>query len=384
MLDEGDTSLMVSMKSLSGFVAVFAVCSTLAFAEEPPEKRLYLVKADGKWGYIDAEGEIVIKPQFDFAREFSEGLALVILNKTWSFIDTTGKVVFHAPCRADIHSFSGGFGRGSIGLGFHYFDRKGDLLPHRFAATRPFSQGRAAVCIDPTRFIPGEKEPWADHGRWGFIDETGTLVIAADYLSVGDFAEGLAPVYVGGKSGGDTPNHGGKAAYINRQGKIVIEPKFYSGHPFSDGLAVVEVNHGSEDEPAIWTGYIDTKGEYVIQPRKLYHATGFHDGMAEIRTYGKMEREFINHRGETVFERRVGGVQFSEGLAAADENPTWDKDKREWIQGRKGYLDKTGKWVIEPQFYWAEPFTGGLARVGSPEEGQGYINKSGKRVFWWK
>ena len=58
---------------------------------------------------------------------------------------------------------------------------------------------------------------------------------------------------------------------------------------------------------------------------------------------------------------------FSEGLAAVQE-------------GRKeGYINKKGKWVIEPQFNEAGDFSEGLASV---KKGKKYIfiDKSGKRV----
>ena len=38
---------------------------------------LAAVKKDGKWGYIDMEGNTVIPFQFDYAFPFSEGLAVV-------------------------------------------------------------------------------------------------------------------------------------------------------------------------------------------------------------------------------------------------------------------------------------------------------------------
>ena len=35
------------------------------------------VKKDGKWGYIDKKGKVVIEPQFDDASDFSEGFVKV-------------------------------------------------------------------------------------------------------------------------------------------------------------------------------------------------------------------------------------------------------------------------------------------------------------------
>src|SRR5262245_31411285 len=37
--------------------------------------RLRPIQQNGKWGYIDSSGKIVIQPQFVWAEEFSEGLA---------------------------------------------------------------------------------------------------------------------------------------------------------------------------------------------------------------------------------------------------------------------------------------------------------------------
>lgn len=49
------------------------------------------VKINGKWGYIDKEGKIVVEPVYDDARSFSNGLAAVMKDGAWGFIDTEGK-----------------------------------------------------------------------------------------------------------------------------------------------------------------------------------------------------------------------------------------------------------------------------------------------------
>ena len=45
------------------------------------------------YGYIDKSGKVVIEPQFDEERAFSEGLAQVEKDGKWGFIDKSGKVV---------------------------------------------------------------------------------------------------------------------------------------------------------------------------------------------------------------------------------------------------------------------------------------------------
>jgi len=54
---------------------------------------LALVKQKMKYGFIDRSGEYVIQPQFDFALLFSDGLALVVQDKKYGYIDKTGKFI---------------------------------------------------------------------------------------------------------------------------------------------------------------------------------------------------------------------------------------------------------------------------------------------------
>jgi hypothetical protein len=69
-------------------------CCTTALAQQPSVPAPFLIwDEQGKYGYIDATGRVVIKPQFDGALPFTEGLAAVSIGKKWGFIDSSGKVV---------------------------------------------------------------------------------------------------------------------------------------------------------------------------------------------------------------------------------------------------------------------------------------------------
>jgi len=63
----------------------------------------------------------------------------------------------------------------------------------------------------------------------------------------------------------------------------------------------------------------------------------------------------------------------------------------------RGYIDKTGAWVIPPRFSWAGPFSGGVAEVGLDSQPRGvpfgpmitggksgYIDKTGRILFEWE
>ncbi len=45
----------------------------------------------GKFGYINKSGKIIINPQFDYAYNFEEGFAIVMINQKLGFIDKSGK-----------------------------------------------------------------------------------------------------------------------------------------------------------------------------------------------------------------------------------------------------------------------------------------------------
>ena len=58
------------------------------------------VKIDGLWGYIDNQCKIVIEPQYEDAKAFSNGLAAIQMDGLWGYIDMDGKIavepVFYA------------------------------------------------------------------------------------------------------------------------------------------------------------------------------------------------------------------------------------------------------------------------------------------------
>lgn len=51
------------------------------------------VKQDGEWGFVDTSGEMVIQPQFQQARSFSNGLGAICQGGKWGFINLDGQVV---------------------------------------------------------------------------------------------------------------------------------------------------------------------------------------------------------------------------------------------------------------------------------------------------
>jgi hypothetical protein len=106
---------------------------------------LYLIYEDGKWGFIDATGKVVIDPQFDEAWDFSEGLATVRIGEKWGFIDVSGQYVVD-PQFDETWYFSEGLAPVRVGEEWGYIDTMGQyVINPQFDDTYGFFYGLAAV-----------------------------------------------------------------------------------------------------------------------------------------------------------------------------------------------------------------------------------------------
>ena len=57
------------------------------------DDNMIAVCKNGKWGFVNSEGEEVIVPVYAEAKSFSNGLAAVSNGETWGFIDRDGTLV---------------------------------------------------------------------------------------------------------------------------------------------------------------------------------------------------------------------------------------------------------------------------------------------------
>lgn len=192
---------------------------------------------DEQWnirrGYIDKEGKVVISPQFEKARAFSEGFSAIRINEKWGFIDKTGKIVVN-PQYDEIRDFKNGKAAFYRGKQAGYIDTQGrEVITAQFDKAEKFAEEKAAVRLGKT---------------YGYIDLEGKIAINPQFDSVANFRNGLALVKMGKQY-----------AYIDSEGKIVINPQYDAASSFYDGVAFVR--KGSK-----W-GIIDKEGKYLAQPQ---------------------------------------------------------------------------------------------------------------------
>ncbi len=85
------------------------------------------IAIDSKYGFIDITGNIIIKPQFESVRNFSEDLAVVKINGKYGFIDKTGKLVIE-PKLDNAHDFLNGTAEVEFNNKRVLVDRKGKIV----------------------------------------------------------------------------------------------------------------------------------------------------------------------------------------------------------------------------------------------------------------
>jgi hypothetical protein len=333
-------------------------------------RSLFPVKQDGRFGYIDRFGGVVIPPRYEYAGRFAEGRALVLIRSKPHFIDDDGKVLFPSPFEEYNVTFAEGYAGGRVGRdGYRYVDRQGTFIEGSFAAGGPFSEGLAAVGV--RRMGAGQqKDPQVNFGGiwFGFVDTTGTIRIPPQFLAVGAFSHGLAPVYVGGVDRECTGIDSGKWGYIDPTGRMVIAAQFDRAGSFSEGLAAVGVGD--------LKGYIDTKGRYVIPLRPHFLAGPFREGLAYVRDVAPGggvigNYYYINKRADVVLppDPRFFAFSFSGGSV-----PSY------FGNGSQGLIDKQGRWLLPPEFDHVEPVDSGLAYVAI--DGKiGYVDAQGRFVW---
>jgi len=116
-------------------------------------------------------------------------------------------------------------------------------------------------------------------------------------------------------------------------------------------------------------GYINKRGQMVLELQCDF--TGeFREGLAIVKSEQLNKKGYIDKTGKLVidgmFYREID--DFHEGLA------------RVKVAGKWGYINKKGTMVVKPQFIYAEPFSHGLAKIKTDQK-YGYIDKWGHMLI---
>ncbi len=307
------------------------------------------VKKNGRWGFIDRSGKLVVPAVYEEAGDFSEGLVWARKNGKWGYIDTAGAEAIPF-VYDDVSDFRDGSAIVKSGSKYGLIDRGGwELAPVKYDSVFPFQEGLARVELNR---------------QFGFMDRLGREVLPAEYEQAGHFSEGLAAV-----------KHKSEWSFIDRNGQPVIPltlpglllipaKNFY----FSEGLAALPLDLKNPNGQLYYRwDFIDKTGAVVVRTRgqagpfikgtsivdvsirdtKMAMLIG-RDGMVINRAghFERMERadfglikalkdgkwQLLRANGEPLSEPKYDSIgDFDGGMAEAA------------IGSRKGYLDRWGR-----------------------------------------
>lgn len=269
--------------SLTAYEKLFAGAPLLAYDKE------------GRGGYINKEGEWVIKAQYLAVKPFREGYAAVQDADTelWGYIDVHGKTV----------------------------------IKPKFMVAGSFINGSTAV-----------KEP---EGGFGIIDRRGKFIVEPIYRTISYFKEGFVRA---------VDMETGEYWFLNEEGEKVFGP-YKDAFLFHDGKALVNETEENRD----WF-YIDKKGKKYPFNEEVEIVMAKWDVVDDFWTQNAY-LDFSEGYPEQINDSYVAVNEKGEAISPEYKYlEPFDRDgyARARIQKGEdefyGIVDKQYNWVIEPEY----------------------------------
>ncbi len=283
-----------------------------------------LIPVEGKYGLIRRDGELIAPIIYDKVLWTNDGLAALSTNGHIDLISTiTGKTLGSYD---DVREYSQSFIPVSLGGKWGYVDKLGEYLYGGFQwdDALPFSEGYAAVMLGDS---------------YGFIDLSGAVAIEPQYQDVRGFGEGLAAVRINKRW-----------SFINEANEIVIDREYQDAGVFSQGACPVKKG-----------------GKYGLIDRENNAITSFK--YAEFLPFDP-----VYHRA-WVRTNKLWGLAAPSGEIIS--KPEWSEItpfganglSRVGYKGKYSYIDINGVTLIESSCSLAAPFSAGHGGIVN-EQGQ--------------
>ncbi len=327
------------MKRFSLIIA-FLLLILIAFSVSCEKEQHIVIPADNQRDVVWA-----IDPVYDWADDFSSGLALVEHSHEQFFVDKSGQRRIENFGQLDNKElgFHNGVAIVTNGSEQHYLFRNGEVLDDPYLYSHNISSNFS------NSLLLGEK-----NGLFGYLNLQNLWVVEPRFLDGDSFSNGFSVVrneyhneqYLVPNEGSWVPVScryyitdiaegfaaANSEAYIDVfTGEIAIPGPFEDTGPFSENVAAVRQNGKY--------GYIDTTGKFAIAPQ-FQSAAPFSCGMARVLK-GTDTYAFIDHLGNPVLEFDSSILPydcFHEGILAAKYNNAY------------GLMNTDGEWVLKPQY----------------------------------
>lgn len=337
-------------------------------------------EVDGKYGYIDRTGKIVIPAQWDYAEPFYHlnHIRAAVFRRTsptegeYAVIDRDGNIVLdYKKCdRIDPEAFYGQY------ILVHYKQDDGQYVEvytsdGKLVNTSKWISAKTAgeqyICVQD------------ETGLFGYRDLDKGFMIPCQYIEAHGFTNGLALVKGKNAKGEDT------FFYINRMGENVISGDWdYAGDFSMDGYAAV-FKGALSDQGLPFEGkyaFIDMEGRLICD-YIWDEAHAFEEGLAPVASvdiHGNKKWGFMDADGKLLNDEYWDQVEaFHAGVAVVFIKRADSED------GQYGFIDQSGAYISVPQWDEAENMREGYAVVGKKDTSgkvyKGLINLEGELVI---
>lgn len=265
-----------------------------------------IYREDGKYGYMDLDGKVLIKARYDYAEAFYGDYALVRNGENLSYmvIDRHGNELYT-------------------------FEEETTVMWEKEGLLSIYDDGRG----EPDRILDCRSGTYAEYEQ-----------------SLSPLGEGLYSELV------KTKDDDALLVIRDKDGCLKLGgERFCSIDQFDHGVSYVKKENGQ-------CGYMNTKGEMVFTLGGGWEASSFREGKGVVDTGKRIL--IVDEKGRTIAERPKGdivGVRFcvfSEGVSQLCIKKDGEKPPESW-----GYMDENGEFVVPPIFLHVEPVSQGCAIV---------------------
>jgi hypothetical protein len=307
----------------------------------------YPFQKDGKYGYMLENGEIVLAPQFEDAKVFTDGLAAVKLMDKWGYIDSSWNVVIDYQY-SRVKSYINGVAIVVNGNNWGTINKEGEsLIPLQYRKVKLHSDGLYYVQkIDTT----------ARKKLYQLFKPNGQLFINKEFSRLYFFQNGYAYY--------ELPN--GNSGFINKSGKMILSSSSYKiSGSYSDGLVA------AQNKSTKKFGYLDINGNVKI-PFRYSHAEEFSNDRAVV-SLGMGRLGVINKSGQYVVQPKYCNIESFKYWVAV----FWKCDNNGDV--KYGLLNANGAVLAQAKYDYISSFYKGTALV-SISGREGLINKNGQLI----
>ncbi|MFN8671762.1 MAG: WG repeat-containing protein [Candidatus Sericytochromatia bacterium] len=279
-----------------------------------------------KCGYINEKGDIVIKPKYKICNNFSENRAFVLEE-----IDKINKNIISKENEKELEDFDFDF---DLPIKYSIINEKGEIIKtlnengRKVIFNYEYKDGYSIIVLDGVNY--------------GVIDINGNFIIPPIYQEIKDISEDLFVV-----------KNNNKYGYLDRTGKVVIDFNFDYADGFSKGIASVIINNNKF--------HINKKGNFIsLTYKNINYIPSVINGVC---------CGFMDENNNILIDAKFEKVSYF-----TIENLCLVKFKNKY-----GYINKKGKFIIEPIFDEAYDFSNGIAIVKKDNDYH-YIDKTGKII----